>query len=201
MNVTQGENIDFSSDKYEKANPITKALLNNFFKTVLGLIPKDTRNVLEVGCGGGFSTERLRGGLANKHFEASDHDSELVSSAKERNPDMKISKESIYSLTRSSNSFDVVISLEVFEHLEDTGSAFKEIIRVSSRYAILSVPNEPTWRILNMLRGKYIKDLGNTPGHINHWTPRGFETFVGEHMKVISRKNPMPWTAILAEKR
>jgi hypothetical protein len=30
------------------------------------------------------------------------------------------------------------------------------------------VPREPIWRIGNMARGRYLGDLGNTPGHIQH---------------------------------
>ena len=35
-------------------------------------------------------------------------------------------------------------------------------------------PREPLWRGLNIARGAYLKDLGNTPGHLNHWSKRGF---------------------------
>ena len=36
------------------------------------------------------------------------------------------------------------------------------------------MPREPLWRGLNMARGAYLKDLGNTPGHVNHWSKRSF---------------------------
>ena len=49
-----------------------------------------------------------------------------------------------------------------------------EMARVASRWLLVSVPREPLWRGLNMARGAYLRDLGNTPGHLNHWSKRAF---------------------------
>ncbi len=43
-----------------------------------------------------------------------------------------------------------------------------------SRHLLVSVPREPLWRALNMARGAYWRELGNTPGHLNHWSRRSF---------------------------
>ena len=48
-----------------------------------------------------------------------------------------------------------------------------EMARVARRHLLVSVPREPLWRGLNMARGAYLRDLGNTPGHVNHWSKRG----------------------------
>ena len=48
-----------------------------------------------------------------------------------------------------------------------------EIRRVTTSHALLSVPREPIWRMLNFLRGKYWSSGGNTPGHLQHWSRRG----------------------------
>ena len=50
---------------------------------------------------------------------------------------------------------------------------YKELCNENG-FILLSVPKEPIWRICNMARGKYWKDLGNTPGHIQHWTKKKF---------------------------
>jgi len=54
-------------------------------------------------------------------------------------------------------------------HFEDPGGVVAEMARVANGHLLVSVPREPLWRGLNMARGAYIKDLGNTPGHLNHW--------------------------------
>ena len=46
--------------------------------------------------------------------------------------------------------------------------------RCAQRWLLVSVPREPVWRMVNMARGAYWKDLGNTPGHVNHWSKRSF---------------------------
>src|SRR3712207_8488836 len=39
-----------------------------------------------------------------------------------------------------------------------------EMARVADGHLLVSVPREPLWRMLNVARGAYVKDLGNTPG-------------------------------------
>jgi hypothetical protein len=51
--------------------------------------------------------------------------------------------------------------------------------------------------VLNMARGAYLKDLGNTPGHVNHWSRRGFEALLSKHGEVVETRAPFPWTMVL----
>jgi hypothetical protein len=69
--------------------------------------------------------------------------------------------------------------------------------RVAGRHLLVSVPREPLWRGLNMARGAYLKDLGNTPGHLNHWSKRAFVRLLGQHGEVIEARSPFPWTMVL----
>jgi hypothetical protein len=52
-----------------------------------------------------------------------------------------------------------------------------------------------------MARGKYLADLGNTPGHLQHWSRRGFAELVGSQLEVVSVSTPFPWTMIEARPR
>ena len=94
-------------------------------------------------------------------------------------------------------SFDLVLAIEVFEHVADVDGALAELRRVCSGSLVASVPFEPIWRLGNMVRGRYLRDFGNTPGHINHWTNRGFAKHIGQRFDVERRVNPMPWTMVL----
>jgi hypothetical protein len=69
---------------------------------------------------------------------------------------------------------------------------------VAERWLLVSVPREPLWRTVNMARGAYIKDLGNTPGHLNHWSRRGFVRFVSQVAEVQEVTSPFPWTCVWA---
>ena len=81
--------------------------------------------------------------------------------------------DSIYNIDSNDNNYDLVIACEVLEHLEEPEIALSELFRISNKYVLISVPNEPFWRIANFARGKYLNRLGNTPGHINHWSKNG----------------------------
>jgi len=195
------EKEDFSG-KYTERGYITKLLLSNFFGSLQKVIaPLRINKALEIGCGPGFSTQRLNALFPNGILEASEYRDDLVQEAKERNPGINIIQESIYDLQREDNSFDLVMAFEVFEHLEQPEVALRELHRVTKRYCLMSVPNEPIWRILNMFRFAYLKDFGNTPGHIQHWTPFGLSGFIKRYFEVRSIRVPLPWTVILAEKK
>jgi len=151
------ENKEDFSGRYLKGGFAIQILVKNFFNCIKNLLyDLEIKNVLEVGCGPGFSTQYLSKILKGKDFQASDIRLDLVKEAQERNPDIKIQQESIYELKREPNSFDLVIA----------ELALRELHRVTSKYCLISVPNEPLWRILNICRLKYLKEFGNTPGHI-----------------------------------
>jgi len=99
------------------------------------------------------------------------------------------------------DSFDLVLGIEVLEHVPDPAAALTELSRVARGNLVLSVPREPIWRVANMARGKYIPQLGNTPGHINHWSRRSFATLVGRHFQTTAVRAPFPWTMVSAHTR
>ena len=72
------------------------------------------------------------------------------------------------------DAFEAVVCTEVLEHLEEPEKALRELLRVTRRWVILSVPREPLWRVLNMVRGAYLRHFGNTPGHIGGFVERNF---------------------------
>jgi len=194
-------NQDFRG-KYTQGNRLTRRLLDGFFAAVGELAAGlEISSAVEVGCGEGFSTQRLRAMLpARVSLEASDVEERLVAAAAERNPGVPVRPESVYELSRADASADLVLSLEVLEHLDDPARALRELCRVSRRWLVVSVPREPLWRCMNLARLKYVASLGNTPGHLNHWTSGGFARFVGRFAAVRAVRRPVPWTIVLAEK-
>jgi len=98
-------------------------------------------------------------------------------------------------------SFEMVVCCEVLEHLEDPIRGLQALSDFGARWYLLSVPIEPLWRILNMMRGAYLKDFGNSPGHIQHWSKASFVRLVSSYFEVVEMKNPMPWTMLLCQPR
>jgi ubiquinone/menaquinone biosynthesis C-methylase UbiE len=187
--------------KYQSRNILLNYLLNHFFNDIKVIISGLDNNdkILEVGCGLGESTKRILPMLHGQYLEASEYEDELVDMLKKSKFPVKISQESVYSLKRKNGEFDCVILLEVLEHLEDYRKALREVFRVANKHVIISVPHEPWWRLENVMRGKYLHEWGNTPGHVNHWNRKSFENLISEFGVVRKVFLPFPWIIIFAD--
>jgi ubiquinone/menaquinone biosynthesis C-methylase UbiE len=97
----------------------------------------------------------------------------------------------------AAGEFDLATAIEVLEHVPDPEHTLAEMARVASGHLLVSVPREPLWRALNVARGAYLAQLGNTPGHVNHWSKRAFVSLVGRYGEVVEARSPFPWTMLL----
>jgi ubiquinone/menaquinone biosynthesis C-methylase UbiE len=156
------------------------------------------RSVLEVGCGEGHLADHLIRAARPARFEACDVE---LRPAAGLDPQIALREASIYALPYAPASFDLVICCEVLEHLADPAAGLAELARVSARHVLLSTPWEPVWRVLNLARGRYVADLGNTPGHIQHFSRRAIRELAARHLQVLALRRPLPWTVILGEVR
>ncbi|KUG03007.1 sam-dependent methyltransferase [hydrocarbon metagenome] len=193
-------------DKYKDNGKIINSIMNGFFKNLeclLNGITYDT--VYEAGCGEGHISHHVynynRQIQRTVKITASDLSENIIRQAKVDFPHILFKVESIYSLNEEEDSYDLVIASEVLEHLDQPENALKEIFRISNRYVLISVPNEPIWCIANMVRGKYIRSMGNTPGHIKHWSRRGIVDLISNFGYISKVSTPFPWTMILSEKK
>jgi SAM-dependent methyltransferase len=199
-NATAEELWNYYMLEYSSKNFIVRRLLDNYYRDirkVIGFLGSDAR-LLEIGCAAGESSRRILQFLSGQHFEVSEHDPRLVRKLQENGFPLKVIQESVYELYREDGSFDGVFFLEVMEHLRDPHQALRELFRVSRKYVIISVPHEPIWRLLNLLRGKYWGKFGNTPGHINHWSLPALKDLVSQYGKIIRAYLPPPWIILLA---
>lgn len=188
--------------KYRSRNPISAFLLGRFFRALERLLSaRPFETALEVGCGEGMLLHRLRLQLAERRVAAVDIDAEDVALASRNSPFASYAVASAYELPFRDCAFELTVCCEVLEHLAFPDRALAEIERVTSAFSILSVPDEPLWRVLNVLRGAYLGDWGNTPGHVNHWSHQAFAACAGEHFDVLSAVRPRPWTMLLCAKK
>ena len=81
--------------------------------------------------------------------------------------------------------------------MPDPERTLAEMARCAERHLLVSVPREPLWRTLNLARGAYIRQLGNTPGHLNHWSKRSFARMLSRHGQIVELRSPFPWTMLL----
>ena len=197
-----------STDNYKKhthRNPIQRLLLWNFFRHLVNLVSlKKVDSILDVGCGEGFTLNRLKEHRIGTKLEGLEYSKDAIELGKKTYPDIKITQGSIYELPYRDNSFDLVLCTEVLEHLEEPEKALKELVRVSKKYLVISVPNEPFFMFAQAVRGKNWSRFGNDIEHINHWTMFGFPKFVknnaGADVKILAKRFPFAWTMIVLEK-
>jgi len=187
-------------DKYRSTNPIHQWLMRGFLGSVRELLGSiEYGSVLEVGCGPGDLATRILPPQVD--YLGIDIDETEIEIARKQYPQLSFQTGSAYELPVESNSFDLVIACEVLEHLEDPVRALAEIDRVANRWVLVSVPWEPTWRILNVIRGKYWRSFGNTPGHVQHFSRRDFFALLSSRLEIVALKTPMPWSMALCRKR
>ena len=188
-------------DKHNSKNPIVKALMSNFHRIYSRFIQKTkTETILDIGCGEGYTTKILKNSNKEVFIEGIEYGKEMVKKAKKINPDIHFEEGSIYNISRKDASYDMTLASEVLEHLEDPLKGLLELKRVSKKFVLVSVPNEPWWRIVNVLRLKYLKDLGNTPGHLNHWSGKNLYRFLRPNFKRVIIKNAVLWNIALCIK-
>jgi len=186
-------------DKYATANPIAKHLMDNFFKSIRELVTMSgSCEIHEVGCGEGHLSRLLAKMVPN--IRGSDFSQQVIEKANRLSQSegvhVPFRAVSIYNLQSSEDAAELIVCCEVLEHLEDPEEALRILSQLAKPYLIVSVPREPLWRLLNMARGKYIGSLGNTPGHINHWSLKQFIKLISSSFDIIEVRTPLPWSVV-----
>jgi len=188
-------------DKYGTRNPVARWLMRGFLDAVSELyLSVRPERVLEIGCGEGRLAQYL---ISLSHRPQVFHACDLSLDQLAPNLDKRLefSTTDIYNLPFESASFDLIVCCEVLEHLEFPDRGLAEIARVSSRSVLISTPREPLWRLLNLLRGKYWRSLGNTPGHLQHFSQLGLIRRLSDHLEISQIRTPVPWTIIIGQLR
>ena len=190
-------------DKYHTKNPIARKLMNGFLNSFIELAQETSvKTVYEFGCGEGeLSRLLVERGIT---VTASDVDRQIVDHAIRTHTNSKsltFETQSLYTFEPDKIDAEMVVCCEVLEHLESPECALARLTKLDCNYLLLSVPREPIWRILNISRGKYLKSLGNTPGHLQHWSKRDFIGVVTKYFDIVQIKSPFPWTMVLCKNR
>ncbi len=190
--------------KYHTRNPMARLLVTNFTTTLRHLVWRTgAREVHEVGCGEGQLSLLLAAeGLS---VRGSDLSPAVVGEAQRlaaaRGLAIPFRAADLYSLEPEPDGAELVVCCEVLEHLPDPVRALRTVARLARPHLIVSVPREPLWRALNLARGRYWRHLGNTPGHLQHWSTAEFTALLQEHLDVVELCTPLPWTMALCRSR
>jgi 2-polyprenyl-3-methyl-5-hydroxy-6-metoxy-1,4-benzoquinol methylase len=188
-------------DKYGSTNPVVKRLMAGFERTLDELWAKASpRSVLDVGCGEGVLTSKWAARLRDGRVVGIDLEDPALQAewAKRAAPNLEYRVMKAERLPFADGEFELAAAIEVLEHVPDPEHTVAEMARVArGGHLLVSVPREPLWRGLNVVRGAYVRDWGNTPGHLNHWSRRAFVELLSRHGEVAEVRSPFPWTMLL----
>ena len=187
-------------DKYGSTNPVVKRLMARFEGSLDELFTRAApTSLLDVGCGEGVLVHEWAKRIAPDRVVGIDLEEPSIQAgwAQRQAPNLEYRIMLAEHLPFADGEFDVATAIEVLEHVPDPAHTVAEMARVAQRHLLVSVPREPLWRGLNVARGAYVKQLGNTPGHVNHWSKRSFAELLGRHGEVVEARSPFPWTMLL----
>ena len=191
--------------KYNSKNKVKQIMIKRFQEKLLKLLENENKNtsILDAGCGEGFIADYIYNNTKIKNITGIDINKDSLDFASSINKKIKYKKDDIYKLSFKDKQFDIVMTLEVLEHLDNPKKALKEIIRVAKKKLIISVPNEPYFSLGNLLSLKNVCRLGNPPDHINRWSKNKFERFINNEINNKYKTTvftSFPWTIIVIEK-
>jgi ubiquinone/menaquinone biosynthesis C-methylase UbiE len=187
-------------DKYGSRNPLVKGMMAGFQAALDELFElAQPSSLLDVGCGEGVLVHRWAQRLGRGRVVGIDLEEPSIQAGwrQRQAPNLEYRVMPAQSLPFAEDEFDLATAIEVLEHVPDPQRTLAEMARCAQRHLLVSVPREPLWRMLNMARGAYLKDLGNTPGHLNHWSRRSFVRLLERYGDVVEARSPFPWTMLL----
>ena len=187
-------------DKYGSRNPVVRRLMAGFEADLDALLARaNPESILDIGCGEGVLTERWAKLLAPRQLVGLDlPDAKLEAEwSARRRENLEFRAGQAEALPFADREYGLVAAIETLEHVSDPERVLLEMRRVARSYLLVSVPREPLWRALNLARGAYLRQLGNTPGHLNHWSRRGLLELLARHGEVLELRSPFPWTMAL----
>ncbi|HWD10330.1 MAG TPA: class I SAM-dependent methyltransferase, partial [Solirubrobacteraceae bacterium] len=152
-------------DKYGSSNPVVRRLMAGFERSLDELFTRAApRSLLDVGCGEGILVQRWARALPEARVLGIDLEEESIQASWSEHAAANLEYRVVEaaSLPFGEDEFDLASAIEVLEHVPDPEHTLAEMARCAERHLLVSVPREPLWRMLNMARGAYWSELGNT---------------------------------------
>jgi SAM-dependent methyltransferase len=187
-------------DKYGSGNPVVRRLMAGFERDLDELFGiAAPSSLLDVGCGEGVLVHSWAQRLGTARVVGIDLEEDSIQAgwSQRQAPNLEYRVMEAENLPFADREFDLASAIEVLEHVPDPEHTVSEMARCAERHLLVSVPREPLWRMLNMARGAYWSELGNTPGHLNHWSRSSFVRLLSRHGDVVEVRSPFPWTMLL----
>ena len=153
--------------------------------------------ILDIGCGEGLVAARLAARLGHafqyRGVDINPHSVELARELNREHPQLQFDTADIMASRLDADGADLVMCLEVLEHLPEPFRALQRIVALSADTVIVSGPWEPWFQLGNLLRGRHIRRFGNHPEHLHRFRPRTFRRFLSEADPNARVHSCFPW--------
>ncbi len=158
------------------------------------------RDVLDIGCGGGFMVEAMR--RRGARATGIDINAQAIAYAAQHYPECVFLCEDLAAFARRAQMFDFVYSSEVMEHLSDINGFMAELARVTRRgaFVYITTPDIGHWRVpVDVTQW----DVFSSPVHVQFFNARNIRILFARHGFDVRRKffKLKPGLQVLAERR
>ena len=183
--------------KYGSTNPVVRGLLDRWTRRLQGVLGPLSGTVVDVGIGEGLCLERLlaadgaAGGSGARVLGVEYRFDKAEIARKVPGVDVTVGDAGL--LPFPDRSVDLVLCIEVLEHLPTVAPAVAELARVAKDRCVVSVPWEPWFRLGNLARGKNVGRLGNDPEHLRMFTPRRLRRTMLQSFSRVDVIPVFPW--------
>lgn len=123
----------FPPGYYEKGNLGQRLWHKYKFEVVSSVLPRETRQLLDVGCGDGYFIGELAHLIPEAQIYGVDVSEDLIRSAKKKHPAIKFQVADAHKLPFKSKQFDLILFAETLEHFVDPRKVLLEAKRVLRR--------------------------------------------------------------------
>ena len=194
-----------NAQKHQTKNPLQRVLIDRFHARLVEQVRAvSPSRILEVGCGEGYVLGAILSAGIDARCTGIDRSGTAIDVARRRlgaSADLHVGDARSLPATLADPAPDLVMMIEVLEHLDDPSAMLDTLAEITDEHVLLSVPREPLFRSMNLGRLKNVRDLGNDPEHVQHWSTRSFVEFVERRFEIVSVQQPIPWTLVLARRR
>lgn len=180
--------------KYATTNPIMRFVIQRFLRRITAEVSQlRPAQIIDVGCGEGLVAHELQKLPLPIDYRGFELNPLAVEAARALNPGLSFSQADLFQLDLQAEPADLVMMLEVLEHLDRPDLAVARLASWTRRAGLFSVPWEPWFRIGNFARGKYLKRLGNHPEHVQQFDHRSFHALLAPHFAEVHVFSCFPW--------
>jgi SAM-dependent methyltransferase len=188
--------------KYQTGNPLVRRLIGRFLDRIVALTAAlAPRRIVDLGCGEGMVASALYERLPFAfEYRGVEINPDAIELARQRLPGIDLELGDLLALEPQPGWADLAVCIEVLEHLVDPRAAVERIRLWTARDALVSVPWEPYFRLGSLLRGKYLRTLGDHPEHVQHFDPGSLHALLAAQFDRVHVERCFPWLIAVARR-